>query len=147
MEIEESKDTQENSCACEQDDPRWMHHDPAKQSLGQKGEDAAAKFLERHGYEIIERNWRCPAGEVDIIALDEAVLVFVEVKTRSDIEKGFPEEAISKEKRGRYERIAAYYLRDSEYVDVRFRFDVIGILVLGNNRATLRHHINAFGAE
>ena len=115
--------------------------------LGKKGEDAAAKFLERHGYQIIERNWHCPAGEADIIAFDEDMLVFVEVKTRSDIDKGFPEEAITKEKRDRYEKISAYYLRDSDCGEMRFRFDVIGILVLGKNKATLRHHINAFGVD
>lgn len=115
--------------------------------LGKKGEEAAAKFLERHGYEIIERNWHCPAGEADIIALDGDTLAFIEVKTRSDVDKGFPEEAITKEKRQRYERISAYYLRDSPYEEIRFRFDVIGILVLGENKATLKHHINAYGVE
>ncbi|MDD6785741.1 MAG: YraN family protein [Eggerthellales bacterium] len=115
--------------------------------LGKKGEEAAVRFLERHGYQIVERNWRCTAGEADIIALDGDVLVFVEVKTRSNIDKGYPEEAVTKEKRERYERISAYYLRDAEYVDMRFRFDIIAILVLGNNKANLRHHINAFGTE
>lgn len=118
-----------------------------RRELGKKGEDAATKFLLRRGYKIVERNWRCPAGEADIIAFDGSTLVFVEVKTRSDIDKGYPEEAITKEKRARYERISAYYLRDSKYEELRFRFDVIGILVLGNNKATLRHHVNAFGVE
>ena len=115
--------------------------------LGKKGENAAVKFLERRGYTIVDRNWRCPAGEADIIAFDGDTLVFVEVKTRSDIDKGFPEEAITKTKREKYEKISAYYLRDSNYDELIFRFDVIGILVLGTNKATLRHHINAFGIE
>ena len=118
-----------------------------RRELGKKGEDAATKFLLRRGYKIVERNWRCPAGEADIIAFDGSTLVFVEVKTRSDIDKGYPEEAITREKRARYERISAYYLRDSKYEELCFRFDVIGILVLGNNKATLRHHVNAFGVE
>ena len=116
-------------------------------NLGKKGENAAVKFLEQRGYVIVDRNWRCPAGEADIIAFDGDTLVFIEVKTRSDIEKGFPEEAITKTKRDKYEKISAYYLRDSNYDELVFRFDVIGILVLGTNKATLRHHINAFGIE
>lgn len=124
-----------------------QQHEDNHLDLGKKGEDAAAKFLERREYEILERNWRCPAGEADIIALDGDTLVFIEVKTRSDIDKGFPEEAITKEKRSRYERISAYYLKQSDFTEISFRFDVIGILVLGNNKATLRHHINAFGTE
>ena len=59
-----------------------------RRELGKKGEDAATKFLLRRGYKIVERNWRCPAGEADIIAFDGSTLVFVEVKTRSDIDKG-----------------------------------------------------------
>lgn len=116
-------------------------------TIAEKGEDAAARFLERRGYEILERNWSCPAGEADIIALDGDTLVFIEVKTSSDIDKGFPEEAVTDEKRTRCERIAAYYLRDSNHGEISFRFDTIGILVLGSNKATLKHHINAFGIE
>ena len=56
--------------------------------LGKRGEDAAARFLYRRGYEIVERNWTCSAGEADIIARDEEWVVFVEVKTRSSCEKG-----------------------------------------------------------
>lgn len=129
------------------DDTPFANGLAAHIELGRKGEQAAACYLMRHGYEILERNWSCPAGEADIIALDDNVLVFVEVKTRNDIDKGFPEEAVTKEKRRRYENIAAYYLLEAEYVDMRYRFDVIGIVALGNNRATLRHHVNAFGAE
>ena len=73
--------------------------------LGRRGEDAAARFLYQHGYDILERNWTCEAGEADIIARDEESLVFVEVKTRSDCEKGFPAEAVTPDKRDRYEAL------------------------------------------
>lgn len=116
-------------------------------ALGRKGEDAAARYLELRGYEILERNWQCPFGEADIIAMDGSTLVFVEVKTRSGIEYGFPEEAVTKEKRRRYEKISACYLKESDYVDIAFRFDVIGLLVLDGSRASLKHHINAYGAD
>ena len=114
--------------------------------LGRRGEEAAARFLERRGFEVIERNWKCIAGEADIVALQEDTLCFVEVKTRSDAQKGFPSEAVTERKRDRYERIAACYLKDHVYDDLRVRFDVISILVLNNDRAFLRHHVNAFGS-
>lgn len=114
--------------------------------LGKRGEEAAACFLERREYEILDRNWKCIAGEADIVALQDDTLCFIEVKTRKDAQKGFPSEAVDTRKRSRYERIAACYLKDHDYADVRVRFDVIAILVLGEDRAFLRHHLNAFGS-
>ena len=116
--------------------------------LGKRGEDAAAKFLERHGYEIIARNWTCPTGEADIIARDGDAIVFVEVKTRSNTEKGLPEEAITLAKRKRYEKIAVAFLKGFDLEDdddVQVRFDVVSIVVVSLDRAFIRHHINAFG--
>ena len=114
--------------------------------IGERGEIAAARFLERRGYDIVERNWTCKAGEADIVAKDNENLVFVEVKTRTNLEVGLPEEAVDAEKRQRYERIAAYYLADHPYVDMQVRFDVVGILVCAPDRALIRHHIDAFGS-
>lgn len=114
--------------------------------LGKRGEEAAACFLERREYEILDRNWKCIAGEADIVALQDDTLCFIEVKTRKDAQKGFPSEAVDTQKRSRYERIAACYLKDHDYADVRVRFDIIAILVLGEDRAFLRHHLNAFGS-
>lgn len=115
--------------------------------LGKRGELAAARFLKRRGFEILETNWTCVAGEADIIALEDDVLCFIEVKTRSGVEKGFPSEAVNAKKRQRYERIAACYLTTYEGCDIRVRFDVISILVLNQSRAFLRFHKNAFGTE
>lgn len=114
--------------------------------LGRRGERAAARFLEARGFKILERNWACDAGEADIIANHEGDLVFVEVKTRSNLEHGLPDEAVDAAKRSRYERIAAYYLRDCDTVDMPVRFDVVSLLVVGGERALVRHHINAFAA-
>lgn len=114
--------------------------------LGRKGEIAAARFFERMGYEILERNWKCPAGEADIIALDdEGVLVFCEVKTRSSIKRGFPVEAVDAQKRARYEKIAAWYLRQNEVGDGPVRFDIVSVLVVAEDRAMIRHYVNAYG--
>ena len=112
--------------------------------LGKKGEDAAAQFLMRKYYDILDRNWVCSAGEVDIVAEDEEALVFVEVKTRSSCAKGLPEEAVTLAKRRRYEKIAALYLRDHSVESKAVRFDVISILVVAPDRAFLRHHRDAF---
>lgn len=114
--------------------------------LGKRGEDAAARFLYRRGYEIVERNWTCSAGEADIIARDEEWVVFVEVKTRSSCEKGFPSEAVDPEKRKRYENIAALFLRDYDVVDVPVCFDVVSIVLVAPDRAMIRHHINAYSS-
>lgn len=114
--------------------------------LGRKGEEAAARFLYRRGYEIVERNWKCFAGEADIIARDNDTLVFVEVKTRRDCQKGFPSEAVTKTKRERYERIALAFLSDHDISDVSVRFDVVSLVVIAGKRALIRHHINAFSA-
>ena len=116
------------------------------QELGRKGEEAAARFLYRRGYEILERNWSCYAGEADIIAEDNGTLVFVEVKTRKDCQKGFPSEAVSKSKRDKYEKIALAFLEQSHAIDMPVRFDVVALVVVGRDRALIRHHINAFSS-
>ena len=113
-------------------------------ALGKRGEEAAAKFLYSRGYEILERNWKCFAGEADIIAKDGQCLVFVEVKTRKDTRKGFPSEAVNAEKREKYERIALAYVSEFEETDIPIRFDVISIVVVAPDRAMIRHSINAF---
>lgn len=137
--VKEAKDAKEAKEA--KDAPSYSPHE-----LGKRGEEAAACFLERREYEILDRNWKCIAGEADIVALQDDTLCFIEVKTRKDAQKGFPSEAVDMRKRSRYERIAACYLKDHDYADVRVRFDVIAILVLGEGRAFLRHHLNAFGS-
>lgn len=145
---EEAKGTKEAKRTKEPKEPKEPK-DVASYSpheLGKRGEEAAACFLERREYEILDRNWKCIAGEADIVALQDDTLCFIEVKTRKDAQKGFPSEAVDTRKRSRYERIAACYLKDHDYADVRVRFDIIAILVLGEDRAFLRHHLNAFGS-
>jgi uncharacterized protein (TIGR00252 family) len=119
----------------------------SKKELGRRGELAAARFLERNNYRIIERNWKCFAGEADIIASDGEAIVFVEVKTRRGTEKGFPAEAVTRKKRDRYEKIALAYLQDHYFDESAVRFDVISIVVLPGDRAFMRHHIGAYSVE
>ena len=122
---------------------RSMHN----KELGSRGEDAAARFLVHRGYDIIERNWTCFAGEADIIARDGDAVVFVEVKTRSGFSNGLPSEAVTKEKRARYEKIACAFLSEYDVVDVPVRFDVVSIVLIDSDRAMVRHHLDAFGTD
>lgn len=133
--------------AGEQEDTGVADDDPASShniELGRKGERAACRFLERKGYEILERNWNCPFGEADIICSDGDSVHFVEVKTRSGIEKGLPSDAVTPEKRAKYEKIALSYLQNHWECEIRVSFDIISILATGNGRAILRFHENAF---
>ena len=117
------------------------------QSLGARGEEAAAHFLQRNGYFILERNWTCFAGEADIIAVDGRTLAFIEVKTRRGTRKGFPAEAVVAAKREKYEHIALAYVTDHDLGEVVVRFDVVSIVVLPGERAFIRHHLGAYSAE
>jgi putative endonuclease len=117
-----------------------------KQERGAAGEAFTVDWLRQNGYYIVERNWRYEHYEVDIIATRRGVMHFVEVKTRNGTGCGFPEEAVDAQKRRRYERIAEYYLREYEEVDISICFDVIGIVVTGPHRAYLRFHVNAFAS-
>lgn len=123
-----------------------MSRGKRNKALGLRGEEAAAQYLVNRGYDILERNWTCFAGEADIIARDGDILVFAEVKTRSDERMGFPSEAVTKEKRQRYEKIACAYVADHEFAEMMIRFDVLGMLVVDEERFIVRHHINAFCA-
>ncbi len=115
-----------------------------RSEIGVRGEQAAAEYLERAGLTVVERNWRCKAGEVDIIALDGETVVFAEVKTRRTEKKGSPEEAVSSQKQQRYGRIAATYIARAGLEETPARFDVIAIRPIGEDRALLRHHRDAF---
>lgn len=116
----------------------------AGKKLGDRGEDAAAAYLERSGLTIVERNWRCQSGEIDIVALDGDTLVLVEVKTRKSAAKGSPEDAITPAKQRRYARLAAAYIQHAGLERTAARFDVIALLVIAEDRALLRHHRAAF---
>lgn len=111
-------------------------------SLDSRGKEAAAKFLVRRGYDVLECDWECHAGTADIIARDEDTLVLVEVETNRD---GFPSEKVDAEKRARFEKIALAFLKDYAAVDLAVRFDAISIVVIAEDRALVKHHINAWG--
>lgn len=115
-----------------------------KKEFGDAGEDIAADFLKQKGYKIIERNYRYGHGEIDIIAEDDNTLVFVEVKTRKNLEFGYPELGITKSKQKQVRKIAEAYLYEKNIIDTDCRVDVIAILNSPNNKPQIEHIINAF---
>ena len=102
-------------------------------ALGSEGERATANYLAGRGYHILERNFRCPGGEVDLIALDGATLVFVEVKLRRSLARGTPIEAVTTVKQGRVRKAAQVYLSYSGRVFQRIRFDVVCVMKSSKN--------------
>lgn len=100
----------------------------AKDALGRSGEQAAAEYLEQAGLRILDRNWRCADGEIDIVAAERRVLVICEVKTRSSGQFGSPLDAITRTKRGRLRRLAVRWLTAHGVLFDEVRIDVIGLV-------------------
>lgn len=97
-------------------------------SLGRRGELVAVEHLAEQGWEIVETNWRCRHGEIDVIALDEGTVVFVEVKTRTSSRAGHPLESVTAAKLATVRGLALRWLAAQPRWFPRFRIDVIGIL-------------------
>jgi putative endonuclease len=100
----------------------------AKDVLGRQGEQAAAEYLQRAGYRILARNWRCSEGEIDIVAADRRALVACEVKTRSDTRYGTPLEAVTRRKRSRLRRLAVHWVIANGVLFDEVRVDVVEVL-------------------
>jgi putative endonuclease len=97
---------------------------------GESGEALAMKFLKKNGYKIIERNYRCKLGEIDIIAQDGNVLAFIEVKARRTGEFGGPKWAVTPKKQRKISMVALQYLKKTKQMEERARFDVVAIRLL-----------------
>jgi len=100
----------------------------ARRESGARGEDLAARTLRREGYSILERNFRTPVGEIDVIGEERGILCFIEVKWRRDAGSGHPAEAVTREKQRRLSRAAEWYLAKTKRFDAVCRFDVVAIL-------------------
>jgi putative endonuclease len=111
----------------------------AKDVLGRHGEALAADFLALQGMRIIERNWRCSEGEIDIVAIDGDTLVVAEVKTRRSLNYGHPFEAVGMAKLARLHRLAASWCREHEVRAQRRRVDVVAIVDDGIGEPLLEH--------
>ena len=115
-----------------------------KRKTGSEGEDIACEYLTKLGYEIIERNYQYGHGEIDIIAKDDDIIVFVEVKYRKSLEYGPPESAITKGKQKQVRKTAEAYLYDKEIKDTSCRIDVIAILHFPSKESQIEHYKDAF---
>lgn len=100
-----------------------------KRKVGQKQEEIAAEYLKGQGYKILEQNFCCPLGEIDLIALHQGYLVFVEVKYRRTLREGYPQEAVTLAKQKKISKAALWYMTKNEiYSDMPCRFDVVAMM-------------------
>jgi putative endonuclease len=110
-----------------------------RRALGEYGERLAARYLTDHGLVVIDRNWRCARGEIDLVARDGDCLVFCEVKTRRSERFGTPVEAVDWRKTARLRRLAAAWLQAHDEHPGRIRIDVVGIVRPVRGPASVRH--------
>jgi len=111
--------------------------------MGREGEALAVTYLRKRGYRIVEQNYRCQLGEIDIVAVDRKTLCFIEVKTRSTGDYDRPEVAVHRRKQHRLSRVALWFLKEKHLDDVRARFDVVAITRRGDLNK-VQHIKNAF---
>ena len=115
-----------------------------KDDLGRRGESIAAAFLIAAGMTVVERNWRCPQGEIDIVATDAGETVFVEVKTRSSLAFGHPLEAITVAKLARLRRLAAAWCEAHPANHDQIRIDAIAVIAPPIGEAEVEHLVRVF---
>jgi putative endonuclease len=116
----------------------------AKDVLGRRGEDLAARYLEQQGLVVLSRNWRCRHGELDLVATDSARLVVCEVKTRSSRRFGEPAEAVDRRKAARIRRVANAWLAAHQVRWCEIRFDVLAIVAEPGEPVAVQHYQAAF---
>jgi putative endonuclease len=117
---------------------------PRRSALGAYGETLAARHLVEQGMVVLDRNWRCELGEVDLVLRDGPVLVICEVKTRSSTMFGSPIEAVTEQKAARLRRLAARWLADHRVRPDEIRIDLVGVLVTAG-AATEIDHVKGVG--
>jgi putative endonuclease len=110
-----------------------------KDALGRQGEQLAAEYLQRAGLRILDRNWRCADGEIDIVAAERRAFVVCEVKTRSGSRYGSPLEAVSYRKRARLRRLGIRWLEAHGVLFDEVRVDVVGLLRDRSGNFTIEH--------
>ena len=115
----------------------------ATKKFGATGENIAAKFLESHGYKILNRNFRIRSAEIDIIAEIDNTIIFVEVKARKNLLRGVPAEAVNLRKQKKIIEAASVFLQDEKFSDCACRFDVVEIYQNGKS-FRVNHIENAF---
>lgn len=117
-----------------------------RRELGARGEELAARFLEAQRYTILARNFRCRAGEIDLVALDDSAVVFVEVRSRTGERAGTPLESVDARKQAQVVRVARHFVAARGFVDRDARFDVIGVR-FDHEPPTVEHVRDAFQVD
>jgi putative endonuclease len=110
-----------------------------RRALGAFGEAAAARHLTERGMVLLDRNWRCEIGEVDLVLRDGQTLVVCEVKTRSSTRFGTPLEGVTEQKAARLRRLAARWLAEHEVRPDDVRIDLVGVLLAGERPPVIDH--------
>ena len=110
-----------------------------KNVFGRYGEDLAARYLSAHGFAVLERNWRCELGEIDIVAREDDILVVCEVKTRRGLNYGSPLESITYRKLTTLRKLAGRWLQTHELRPAAIRIDIIAVLFDQNNPPSVDH--------
>lgn len=115
-------------------------------NLGDFGEAEAVLYLSSKGYEILERNFRCRIGEIDIITKEGETFVFVEVKTKSNLNFGLPEEMVNNKKQQKIIKIAQFWLKENEKENTDWRIDVLAIISEGgvNNFKLIKNAVEGY---
>jgi putative endonuclease len=113
-----------------------QHTGDYKRRLGRRGEEIAAAYLGGQGYQVLARNWRCPVGELDIVAREGETLAFVEVRTRRGDRYGTPEESITPAKQTKLVELAQTYLQEHGLADEKWRIDVVAVEMDRRGRVT-----------
>ncbi|MDD5670179.1 MAG: YraN family protein [Candidatus Omnitrophica bacterium] len=118
-------------------------------TIGQRGEMIGWGYLVKKGYQILEKNYRCPLGEIDVIAQKDKGrrLAFIEIKTRSSHRFGYPEEAVHASKQRKLIRLAQWYLKEKKWGDIAVTFEVLAIDWKGPADPEIRLIENAFSAN
>jgi putative endonuclease len=111
----------------------------AKDALGRYGEELAVAHLQAQGLQVLERNWRCRLGEIDVVAVDGDCLVVCEVKTRRSVRAGSPFEAVTPAKLGRLRKLTAAWLSAQDRHFAQVRIDVVGVLQPPHCTAVIDH--------
>ena len=107
-----------------------------RRDTGILGEKLARDFLEQRNYQILQTNYRCPEGEIDIVAKQKDSLVFIEVRTKKSLEFGSPEESITPAKMEKLRTVAAQYRQTHDNLPASWRIDVVAIVLAKNNKAS-----------
>ncbi len=111
----------------------------AKDAVGRYGEDVAARYVQDAGWRLLDRNWRGPDGELDIVAMDGSALVTVEVKTRRGVGFGYPAEAVTARKIARLRRLTAQWVAAHDVRPRSIRIDVIAVVLPRSGAAQVEH--------